>query len=55
VWHVEETVGRPPYTPVLGRFDTGARIPNAPWVAEMLAGSPQVRPGIFLTFAKRSR
>ena len=32
---------------VLGRFDAGARIPNAPLVAEMLAGSPQARPGIF--------
>jgi hypothetical protein len=39
---------RPPtQTPVLGRFDAGARIPNAPLVAEMLAGSPQARPGSF--------
>jgi hypothetical protein len=28
--HVEETVGRPPIPLVLGRFDAGARIPNAP-------------------------
>jgi hypothetical protein len=40
------TNGRTAQTPVLGRFDAGART-NAPLAAEMLAGSPQARPGIF--------